>query len=372
MATSNAQRHLRNFIDEVYGESAGADPLGVLDPLFAALIRQFSFASGLFVRFDPADWTISVPYTHNIDEALMQAYAEHYYLLDPYRVHLANLKRPDEVVRMSDFVDVGQLSQTEFGDAMRLLDYYHAMAMVPFIRGVPLGGVAVHRPRRQRDFDEKERALFRWYVSHAARAMDYRHLLARLQHPEAATMVVDLAERRILALTDEARAVLAAMPEGTGFALPPEPNRTCLLLSDGHAYAVRSADLDPKSLWSVPASARLNFNTAQELADDRVFISPDDPRQRVLVVLEPIEGPDGARNQLAGFGLTPRLAQVALLLVFGKGLKEIARTCGISVNTAKEYVADVYERLDVHTRSAFLAKLTGVAGASATRTRTTA
>ncbi|MBK8335143.1 MAG: hypothetical protein IPL03_00525 [Sterolibacteriaceae bacterium] len=372
MATSNAQRHLRNFVDEVYGESAGADPLGVLQPLFAALTRQFSFASGLFIRFDPNDWTISVPYTHNIDEVLMQAYAERYYLLDPYRVHLVNLKRPNEAVRMSEFVDVGQLSQSEFGDAMRQLDYYHAMAMVPFVRGVPLGGVAVHRPRRRRDFDEKERALFRWYVSHAARAMDYRHLLARVQHPDAATMVVDLPARCILALTDEARAVLAAMPEGTGFALPPVPDRTFVLISNGHAYGVRSVDLSPKSLWSVPASAQLNFNTAPELSENRVLVAPDDRRQRVLVVLEPIEGADGPRTQLSGFGLTPRQAQVALLLVLGKGLKEIARTCGISVNTAKEYVADVYERLDVHTRTAFLAKLTGGAAVGARRSRTLA
>lgn len=370
MATTRAERHLRSFIDEVYGEAAGVDPLGVLAPLFAALKKQFSFASGLFVRFDPSDWTIAVPYTHEIDAALMEAYAEHYYLLDPYRVHLTNLQRPNEVIRMSDFVDVERVMQGEFGEAMRMLDYFHAMAMVPFVRGVPMGAVAVHRPRRQADFGEKERRLFRWFVSHATRAMDYRHLVARLRQPDPATMVVDLPERRILALTNEARAVLEAMPAGMGIALPSDPDRTCLLLSDGHAYAVRSTDLSPQSLWNVPASAPLDFNTAPDLTERRVRVSPEDPRKRVLVVLEPIENADAARSKLSGLGLTPRLAQVALLLVLRKGLKEIARTCGISVNTAKEYVADVYERLDVHTRAAFLAKITGVANVSASRTGT--
>ena len=152
-----------------------------------------------------------------------------------------------------------------------------------------------------------------------------------------------------------------------GFALPSDPGRPGLLLSDGHAYSIRSADLNPQSLWNVPASAQLNFNTAPDLTDHRVRVSPDDPRQRVLVVLEPIESADEARSKLSGLGLTPRQAQVALLLVLGKGLKEIARTCGISVNTAKEYVADVYERLDVHTRAAFLARLTGVTSAGSSR-----
>ena len=160
MATTSAERHLRNFMDEVYGEPAGADPLGVLGPLFATLKKQFSFASGLFVRFDPSDWSIAVPYTHDIDPDVMRAYAEHYYLLDPYRVHLTNLQRPNEVIRMSDFVNVKHVSQGEFGDAMRMLDYFHAMAMVPFVRGVPMGAVAVHRPQRQADFGEKERSCF--------------------------------------------------------------------------------------------------------------------------------------------------------------------------------------------------------------------
>jgi DNA-binding CsgD family transcriptional regulator len=43
-------------------------------------------------------------------------------------------------------------------------------------------------------------------------------------------------------------------------------------------------------------------------------------------------------------------------------VKDIAKTCGISANTAKEHVADVYHRLGVHSREALLAKLTGIAG----------
>jgi DNA-binding CsgD family transcriptional regulator len=50
-----------------------------------------------------------------------------------------------------------------------------------------------------------------------------------------------------------------------------------------------------------------------------------------------------------------------MLVVLGKGPKDIGRACGISVSTAKEYVADVYERLGVHTRTGFLARLTGAA-----------
>lgn len=141
--------------------------------------------------------------------------------------------------------------------------------------------------------------------------------------------------------------------------VPPDSQHACLWQLTGKTYAVRSVDLDPESLLNLPAVANLSFNTAPALTDRKVRFSPASAQHRALILIEPVEGVDQVRGKLSGFGLTPRQEQVALLLVLGKGIKEIARTCGISLNTAKEYVADVYQRLDVHTRGAFLAKLTG-------------
>jgi DNA-binding CsgD family transcriptional regulator len=360
MAASIPGHHLQSFIDEIYGEVAEADALDVLGPLFRAMGTRLPFSSGLFVRFDPSDWTVTVPYTQNVDPDPMPAHGGHCRRLDPHRLRLTDLTRPNEVVPMADIVDVDRVGRGDYGEPMNILDHCHAMAMVPFVRGVPLGAVAVRRPRLQPDFDPDERAVFRWMVSHAARAMDYRHLISRLRHPDPATMIVDVPERRILALSDEARAVLAGMPDDRVLVLPSESDRPGLLLSGGQPYTVCSADLGSRSLWRLPAAAQLNLNPDQDLTDRRVHVSPEDPRQRVMVLLERVDASAEAQGKLISLGLTPRLAQVALLLVLGKGLKEIARTCGISPNTAKEYVADVYQRLDVHTRGAFLAKMTGV------------
>lgn len=359
MGTSTPERHLRNFLDEVCGEAADADSLGVLGPLFAALRKQLSLSSGLFIRIDPSDWRVTVPYAYEIAPDVMRGYMEHYYRLDPFSAQLTNLKRPNEVVLLSDIVDVEHLIRGEFGEGMRLAGFFHAMAIVPFVRGVPLGAVAVHRPRHYPDFGPNERALFRWFVSHAARVMDYRHLVSRLSQPDPATMVVAPGERRVLALTEEARSLLHALPDGKVLSLPPDPQHACLWQFGGKTYAVRSVGLGPESVLNSAAIANLSFNTASALTDRTVRFSPVSSQHRALIMIEPVEGVDQVRGKLSGFGLTPRQEQVALLLVLGKGIKDIARTCEISLNTAKEYVADVYQRLDVHTRGAFVAKMTG-------------
>lgn len=368
MATTSAERHLRKFVDEVYGEPASEDPLGVLGPLYTALRKEVSFSSGTFLHFNPSDWTVSAPYTHDIGPDLMQTYTDHYCRLDPYRIQLPNLKHPNQVARMSDFVDVDQVFRGEFGEAMRRAGYFHCMAMVPFVRGSPVGAFGVQRPRSKHDFDRKEQEVFQWFVFQAAKAMDYRRLVARLHRVDPATMIVAPSERRVLALTEGTRALLADLPEGSMLTVPSDSQHCCLCLVGAKTNSVRSVELDPESLLGSAAIANLSFNTVPDLTDAKVRFAPGNAQGRALVLIEPIEGVDHARGKLSGFGLTPRQEQVAVLLVLRKGLKEIARTCGISVNTAKEYVADVYERLDVHSRAAFLAKLTGVASAGGRRT----
>jgi len=362
MTISVPENDLRRFVDAVYACTDDCNAPDILKTLFSALRRQFSFSSGLFVRFDPSDLSLTVPYAHDIAPEHMRAYLEHYYLLDPYRVSLTNLGRPDEVVRMSDFVDVREVSRGEFGEAMRLIDYFHAMSVVPVVRGVPLGAIAVHRPCRQADFGADEKRVFRWFVGHAAKAIDYGQLALRLRRPEPATLVVDISRGRVLSVTEAAHKLLAELAENQALVVPVKSNCPGLLLVQGRAYAVRSADLGPASLWSVPASAGLTLNSSPGLTARKVRVSAGDRRERVLVVIELIGGVDDAAGKLSGLGLSPRQTQVALQLVLGKGIKEIARTCGISINTAKEYAADVYERLNVHTRHALVERMAGAGG----------
>lgn len=360
MAATPAVR-LREFFDGLYGEPGVCGLESIPQALFRALRLQFPFSSGFFLQFDPSDWNVTTACTYGLTMEDMRPYNTHYCRLDPYRIHLPNLKRPNEVVRVSDFTDEAKLLDTEFGEAMRMFDYFHSMAIAPFVRGMPVGAFAVHRPRQGQDFTCREQAVFRWCATHAARAMDYRRLAAHLRQPGPATIVVSPAEQRILSMTDEALNVLAGIPDGSAFALPADPEHTRLWLAAGHAYAVRTQDLGSDSLWQLPAIAHLSFTVVPIRIASKLHIPLQDKRERALVVIERLENAEQARGKLTGLGLSPRQRQVAYLMVLGRGLKEIARLCGISPNTAKEYAAEVYRRLGVHARSEFLAKLTGMA-----------
>jgi DNA-binding CsgD family transcriptional regulator len=86
--------------------------------------------------------------------------------------------------------------------------------------------------------------------------------------------------------------------------------------------------------------------------------SPDSVKAVALV--ERLERkPIDARDLAARFSLTRREIEAAHLLRGGLSSRQIAASLGISVNTARRHIERVLLKLDVHSRSAAAAKLSG-------------
>jgi len=64
-------------------------------------------------------------------------------------------------------------------------------------------------------------------------------------------------------------------------------------------------------------------------------------------------------RQLQGYGLTPREACVAELVLSGLSNKEIAARCRISELTVKDHLKHIYQKTGAHQRTALLARLLG-------------
>ena len=80
----------------------------------------------------------------------------------------------------------------------------------------------------------------------------------------------------------------------------------------------------------------------------------------VAVLIEPI-GPRMVDSRIlrARYGLTPREIEIAQLLRLGLSSRQIAQELGISVNTIRRHVERILLKLDVHSRTAAAAKLSG-------------
>ena len=77
---------------------------------------------------------------------------------------------------------------------------------------------------------------------------------------------------------------------------------------------------------------------------------------------EPLRLAEGA----AALGLSPQQREVAVMMAQGHSNQAIAEHMGVSLNTASYHVKQVFQRLDVHERTA-VAKLLAQAASQASR-----
>lgn len=79
--------------------------------------------------------------------------------------------------------------------------------------------------------------------------------------------------------------------------------------------------------------------------------------------------PDGMRELMARHGLTPREAEVTVLLALGASDREVARRLGISPHTARKHAEHIFSKLDIHSRKALALRLGQPAAGAGTSVR---
>lgn len=120
--------------------------------------------------------------------------------------------------------------------------------------------------------------------------------------------------------------------------------------------ATRQASADSAEVRAAGAQYRLRAHSVHPPQRD----GTDGPA--ILVVIEPLVLPLPRREVLMRrFGLTPREAEVGLLLAQGLRNSAIAIALALSPNTVRHYTESVMVKLGVHTRSAVARALLAMA-----------
>jgi DNA-binding CsgD family transcriptional regulator len=92
----------------------------------------------------------------------------------------------------------------------------------------------------------------------------------------------------------------------------------------------------------------------------RCFISAsiDDSEDIIVSLRESARRVDGAADALrARFGLSARQLDIVEELMAGRTNRQISETVGLQVSTVKGYLTEIFERLDVSSRSEAIARV---------------
>jgi DNA-binding CsgD family transcriptional regulator len=128
--------------------------------------------------------------------------------------------------------------------------------------------------------------------------------------------------------------------------------RACLRLP-----ALRGVPTGGHRINSEIQTATARYRIAATFLEDH----SSDGSLKAIALIDKIERkPMDGRELVARFSFTRREIEAAQLLRNGLSSRQIAAALGISVNTARRHVERVLLKLDVHTRPAAVAKLSGL------------
>ena len=222
--------------------------------------------------------------------------------------------------------------------------------------GVPVGVFMIGRGPRDRDFDAAElRMLQRLkpFISHGL-ALRSANPFPDVSAESAAMIIVD-SEGRMHSMSASARSLLSL---SQGSAMAPA------LLHDGLISMVQSLARSPRGdhtsispAWSTDNawghfSACAYWLERRQSAESLIGILLERRTPRHLKLL------DGLRR----LALPVRQEQVGLLLALGRSEEQAARELGLSRNTVVYHRRQVYNRLEVESRSLLVERLIGAAG----------
>ena len=199
--------------------------------------------------------------------------------------------------------------------------------------------------RLRRDFTDREYALFKFLTPHLAAAFKNDHALKQLAN-----------ERRYLA-TAVNRGVIVINAQGAiifnnkiaedllkAYFDDFVPNQLPKALQQHIENDV--ANIKGRELYAPPQPFSIKLQHSALL----VRLIFDGQMRELTLLLE--EQVDRSAAELSCMGLTPREAEVLILMSRGKTDREIAVLCAISVRTVQKHAEHLYIKLGVETRTA--------------------
>jgi len=350
------ERHFSELVGKVYG--AATDP-AQMSGLAEAIARAFDTHSVmLFLHKKPSpvpEFERVLSATANFDGWAYSAYGQYFHARDEW--YTRGIRKPLTTVNIGEeLIGDAQFERTEFcNDFCQRLDTFRVLG-TSFLVDDVLGSVGIHRSRRARRFDEHDRDILSLLVPHLQRSLQiHRRLQLAERNCAASLRLLDSLSIGVI-LVDRAARILFANPvadralqAGRGltvrqgslhaerFGQTPKLHRLIVeagCRSDGAGSLLR---LDSRS------GAGLNVLVAPWGIADGTFAAEMAKAVVVFSVAETMPA-IGDQALFAAFGLTQAEARLAAALASGESMMRYADRNGISVNTVKTQLRQVFTK----------------------------
>lgn len=357
---------LASLVGKAYESALAPVPFADFLP---AVTEAFGADAALISLYAPELGKGAIPVAHRLPAEAQRAYGEHFWAIDPWRIEYQR-RRIKGAATGAELVPFAAFARTEiYNDRLRRDDFFDTCCAEIHASGTAGAAISILRAHRRPFFDRRSAALLDRLLPHLAGAFAlHRRAAVLIAQRTALASLIDgalggallcdaagniayasVAARRLLdrgTILYLARGRLAARDPAADAAL----TRIFSAPSSGggaasHSIAARGRDGGGVRLTILRA-------VANTILDPQV----DGIAYQVLIEAN-AEGPTNDIDRVADrHGLTPAEARLARLLAGGASLKDAAERLGVSINTVRTHLRQVFQKTGV-SRQAELIRL---------------
>lgn len=262
-----------------------------------------------------------------------------YLRIDP--LAQAAFREPEpRAIRYIDVSDLDDFRSSRFSrDFLANISVSHALLLPLVCHGERLGAVWLLRDSGRGEFTEEERKLGDLVAYHMSRAMLLVNLsLCPSLCNQPGVLVYDQ-DRNLLFQNDKAQTILGK--SDISWCLDRSADRTPVVQTERGVFHCRVLPVRP----TVDTS--------------RVLRSSPLPLQGNVVILEPYRSSLSLARHLSHLDLSLRQSEVVMEVLKGRSNKEIAESLGISLQTVKDHLHEIFRILRVRSRTELMAVVVG-------------
>lgn len=352
----SGERQLVDLVAQLYEAAADPDRFANLSAIMAP---HFGTASSIIHTCTKRalEMRAILSATGNFDEWAGSAYAAHYHNRNVW-FQRGIRKGPSVVVICEELVPHTELLRSEWYDYCQKLDWFHCLGIGVQIADDLVGGIGFHRPRFAEPYDEEDRRKAQFILPHLERALQIQHRIGGLAgERHVALSLIDGLGIGVAFVAANGRLLLAnrlaerelrsgqalSVSHGRLRAIDHAQQQALDRLVDDAGRTSSGRGLGNGGILSLPR---------QTGAPLRVLISPFRSEAMdygpalpaaVLIFSDPNDQKPVPQSVLMrAYGLTKAEARLLAALLAGQSLSEYADSVGISINTAKTQMRQIF------------------------------
>lgn len=323
----NDYQTLLNIICQLH---AAKDSKALFSQIWNSLQAALNLTTGVFIPADKKRGDLLLEGSQIFDHPpqYFLEYVLHFSSIDPVFSSGWFRSFSNDVTRLSDLVSQDWYDTSPYAqDLLQRAKISHILISSLGNEGNPVGLLRLHRQRKDKPFTQRDIFFLKMLSPHLAQTIDHFRELSTPEYSQKTGIMVIQQDHSIFWGNSLAKQIWG-------------DRSICELDTSGDNLS--------SIINTTHGSYRVRKIPIQALKDTDDPVSEEIKAQ--IVILEPFPQQKSTKEKMSSLGLSPRQAEISALVLQGRSNRIIATELGISEQTVKDHLHDIFNKLKINSR----------------------